>query len=278
MAASATSATLVDRSAQIRSMRGTAAAVLHYKQLIRSLVAKDLKLKYRGSVLGFLWSLVNPLIMLAVYTLAFKVIMQVQSEGFVFLLLVGILAWNFFVGALVMSTGAIVDNAGLLKSVLFPRAVLPISSVMFNFAQYVLTAGVLLPAMLVVYGVEPTPLLLLYPVFLLLQLCLLIGLALALSAVAAHLRDTRHLLDIAVQVLFWMTPIVYRLSDVPDRLRPLVLLTPMSPFVVAYQRIIYYRTWPGIAVSLVAVVYAVAALALGTTLFLRSDRRFTELV
>jgi lipopolysaccharide transport system permease protein len=269
---------LVDRSAQIRSVRATAAAVLHYRQLIRSLVAKDLKLKYRGSVLGFLWSLVNPLLMLGVYTLAFTYIMKVRGEGFVFLLLLGILAWNFFVGSLVMSTGAIVDNAGLLKSVLFPRAVLPIASVMFNFAQYVLTAAVLIPVMLLVYRVPITPLIVLYPFFLLLQLVFITGLALALSAAAAHLRDTRHLLDIALQVLFWTTPIVWSLSLVPDKYQRLVLLSPMSSFVVAYQRIFYYGVWPGQEVTAVAVLYALAALAIGTTFFLRSDRRFSELV
>jgi lipopolysaccharide transport system permease protein len=273
------SAILVDRSAQIRSVRATAASILHYRQLIRSLVAKDLKLKYRGSVLGFLWSLVSPLLMLAVYTFAFKVILRIPGEGFVFLLLLGILAWNFFVGSLVMSTGAIVDNAGLLKSVLFPRAVLPIASVMFNFAQYVLTAGVLLPVMVLIYRVPITPLFLLYPVFLLLQLCFITGLALALSAAAAHLRDTRHLLDIALQVLFWTTPIVWSFADhAPERWKPLVLLSPMSPFVVAYQRIFYYGVWPGTEATVLAIVYALVALAIGTAFFLHSDRRFSELV
>jgi ABC-type polysaccharide/polyol phosphate export permease len=273
------SAILVDRSAQIRSVRATAASVLHYRQLIRSLVAKDLKLKYRGSVLGFVWSLVSPLLMLGVYTLAFKYIIGATTEGFVFLLLVGILAWNFFVGSLVMSTGAIVDNAGLLKSVLFPRVVLPISSVMFNFAQYVLTAAVLIPVMVVVYRVPVTPLVVLYPLFLFLQLVFVTGLALALSAAAAHLRDTRHLLDIALQVLFWTTPIVWSFKDkVPERWQPVVLLSPMSPFVVAYQRVLYYGTGPGAEVTAVAIVYALGALAIGTVFFLRSDRRFSELV
>jgi homopolymeric O-antigen transport system permease protein len=270
---------LVDRSAQIRTIRATVASVVHYRQLIRSLVAKDLKLKYRGSVLGFLWSLVSPLLMLGVYTLAFKYIMHVTTEGFVFLLLVGILAWNFFVGSLVMSTGAIVDNAGLLKSVLFPRAVLPIASVMFNFAQYVLTAGVLIPVMLVIYRVPATPILVLYPFFLFLQLVFITGLALALSAAAAHLRDTRHLLDIALQALFWTTPIVLPLAMVQGKWwRPLVMLSPMSPFVVAYQRVLYYGMWPGTRLTAVAIVYALVALAIGTAIFLRSDRRFSELV
>ncbi len=270
--------TLVERSAHIRSVRGAAAAMLEYRQLIRSLVAKDLKLKYRGSVLGFMWSLVNPLMMLAVYTLAFTYILRANTEGFVFRLLLAILAWSFFAGSLTMSTGAIVDNAGLLKSVLFPRVVLPVASVMFNFAQYVLTTAVLVPVMLVVYRVPVTPHVLLFPVFLALQVIFTIGLALALAAAAAHLRDTRHLLEIALSVLFWTTPIVYSFAQVPARMRPLLLLSPMSPFIVAYHRVFYEHAWPGAEATAIAVVYALAALAGGMTIFLRSDRRFTELL
>lgn len=272
------SAALVERSAHIRSVRAAAASIFEYRQLIRSLVAKDLKLKYRGSVLGFMWSLVSPLLMLGVYTLAFTYIMRASTEGFVFRLLVAILAWSFFAGSLMMSTGAIVDNAGLLKSVLFPRVVLPVASVMFNFAQYVLTTVVLVPVMLVIYRIPVTPHVLLFPVFLGLQVIFTIGLALALSALAAHLRDTRHLLDIALSMLFWTTPIVYPFAQVPARFRTLAMLSPMSPFIVSYHRIFYEHTWPGTEATVVAVVYAVVALAGGTVFFLRSDPRFTELI
>ncbi len=272
------SAALVERSAHIRSVRAAAASLFEYRQLIRSLVAKDLKLKYRGSVLGFMWSLVNPLMMLGVYSFAFGVILHANTDGFVFRLLIAILAWSFFSGSLMMSTGAIVDNAGLLKSVLFPRVVLPVSSVLFNFAQYVLTTIVLVPVMLVVYRIPVTPHVLLFPVFLALQVLFTIGLALALSATAAHLRDTRHLLDVALSMLFWTTPILYSLSQAPAWARPLILLSPMSPFIVAYHRVFYQHTWPGLEVAAVAVVYAAGALAGGLWVFLRSDARFTELI
>jgi ABC-type polysaccharide/polyol phosphate export permease len=133
--------------------------------------------------------------------------------------------------------------------------------------------------MLVVYHVPITPLVLLYPVFLFLQLVFIVGLALALSAAAARLRDTRHLLDVGLQVLFYLTPIIYLFEvHVPQRFRPLVLLSPMSSFVVAYQRILYYGRWPGLEATVVATVYAAAALGLGAAFFLRTDRRFTELV
>ena len=136
------SGTLVDASGTDTGMFASLAAVGRYRELVRNLVFKDLKLKYRGSIFGFLWSLFNPLVMMTVYVIAFKYIMRMRSDGFVFLLLVGLLAWTFFSAAVSMAAGAIADNGGLLKTVHFPRAVLPISSVLFNLAQYLLTISV----------------------------------------------------------------------------------------------------------------------------------------
>ena len=118
------------------TLRAVVASLYSYRELLKNLVLKDLKLKYRGSVFGFLWSLANPLLMIVVYTVAFTYILRVRSEGFVFYLMLGLLSWTFFASSAAMSTGAIVDNAGLLKSVLFPRAILPIATVLFNLAQY----------------------------------------------------------------------------------------------------------------------------------------------
>ena len=104
-----------------RTLRG----LFQYGHLLRNLVVKDLKLKYRGSVLGFVWSLANPLLMIAVYTVAFTYILRIRTPGFVFYLMLGVLAWTFFANATSMSTGSIVDNGGLARSVWFPRAILP---------------------------------------------------------------------------------------------------------------------------------------------------------
>src|SRR5205085_400353 len=112
---------MIDRAPPLDSLATTLAALVRYRTLLRELVLKDLKLKYRGSVLEFLWSLVNPLVMIAVYSFAFRYILHNATQGFVFLVLIGILAWTFFSNAAMMSTGAIADSGSLLKSVFFPR-------------------------------------------------------------------------------------------------------------------------------------------------------------
>jgi ABC-2 type transport system permease protein len=277
-AAAAPGSELVDRAAEMTTITAVVTSLYSYRELLKNLVLKDLKLKYRGSVFGFLWSLVNPLLMIAVYTIAFTFILRVQSAGFVFYLMLGQLAWTFFANSASMSTGSIVDNGGLLKSVLFPRAILPMATVLFNFSQYLLTIAVFLPAMMVWYQVRPSAPMLLFPVFLALQVMFTIGVALTLATWTSFFRDVRHLLEVALAMLFWATPIVYELRQVPDHFRLLILLSPMSSFVVAYQQLFFYRQWPEPAVWLVATAHAVGAFVVGTLLFLAFEDRFTEQV
>jgi lipopolysaccharide transport system permease protein len=272
----AVAADLIDTGAYRTSVRETLLAVFSYRELIRDLVSKDLKLKYRGSVFGFLWSLLNPLVMILVYLVAFKYIMAVRSGGFVFLLLIGLLAWGFFAGSLGMAAGSIADNGGLLKTIFFPRAVLPISSVLFNLAQYLLTCAVFLPVMFVIHGQVPSAPALLFPVIVLLQGLLTIGLALALATGTAFFRDIRHLLEIALAVMFWTTPILYDFRVVPSPWRWMVLLSPLSPFVLAYQDVLYYGVWPNSQVWIVGITYAFGAMLFGAILFTRFQDQFAE--
>jgi lipopolysaccharide transport system permease protein len=267
---------LVDRTEEMTTLRGVVASLYSYRELLKNLVLKDIKLKYRGSVFGFLWSLVNPLLMIVVYSIAFTFILRVRTAGFVFYLMLGQLSWTFFASSTAMSTGAIVDNAGLLKSVLFPRAILPIGTVLFNLAQYLLTVSVFLPIMLVWYQVPLSAPMTLFPVFLALQVVFTIGVALILATATAFFRDVRHLLEVALAVLFWTTPIVYELRQVPERIQLLILLSPVSPFVVAYQQMFFYREWPDATVWLMASAHALGAFVVGALLFLTFEDRFTE--
>jgi ABC-2 type transport system permease protein len=274
-AARASSADLVDRTDEM-SFTAVLTSFFRYRGLLKALVLKDLKLKYRGSVFGFLWSLANPLLMIVVYTIAFTFILGIRNEMFVFYLMLGQLSWAFFAGSVMMSTGAIVDNAGLLRTVLFPRAILPIGTVLFNFAQYLLTAAVFFPVMLAWYQVPFSAPMLLFPVVLALQVLFTIGVALIFATATAFFRDIKHLVEIALAVLFWLTPIVYELGQVPERLRLLILLSPMSPFVVAYHKMFFYREWPEPSVWLVAGTYAIGMFVAGATMLLALEDRFTE--
>ena len=267
---------LVDRALERHALSSMLVSVLSYRELLRNLVLKDLKLKYRGSLLGFLWSLVNPIALTAVYTLAFNYILRIGQPGFPFFVLLGVLAWSFFVNATTMSTVAIIDGAGLIKAVRFPRAILPIATVLFNLAQYLLSVVVLLPAMFLLYRVPPSGPMLLFPVILGLQVTFTVGLALILSVATASFRDVRHFVEIALWALFWTTPIVYPLTQVPESTRWLILLSPMSSFIVAYQRIFYEGVWPGLSIVMVCALYAVVMFGAGALWFVSVEDRLVE--
>ena len=267
-----------DRTARSPSIGVGLLRLVRSRELVRNLVLKELKLKYRGSVLGFVWSLVNPLLMLMVYSLAFTYILGIRKPAFVYFLLVGMLAWTFFSSSVSMATGSIVDGAGLLKSVRFPRAVLPLSTLLFNLLQYLMTFGVLLPVMLVVFGVVPASPMLAFPAVLILLVLFTTGVALMVAAAATYYRDVKHLVEIALAVLFWTTPIIYDLQDVPEKLRLPILLSPMSPFVTALHEIFYQRLWPDASIWVTAIAWTGAALVCGVTIFLSFEDGFAEQV
>jgi homopolymeric O-antigen transport system permease protein len=250
--------------------------VFHYSAFVKNLVLKDLKLKYRDSVLGFMWSLINPLLSLTVYTFAFKYVMRIQMENYVYFLMVGLLPWNFFSTSLMASTGAIVANGGLIKKVYFPRQTLPVATVLFGFAQFILAMAVFIPALVLVSGVSLGWAALLFFPVLLLHLLFTVGLALVLSAVTASLRDVAHFTEIGLQLLFWTTPIIYPSSMAPRALHPLFRISPLAAFAVAYQDVLFWDRVPSGETVAVLLAWTMAALAVGQVVFQRYSPTFAE--
>jgi ABC-2 type transport system permease protein len=213
-------------------------------ELLVGLIRKDLKVKYQGSVLGFLWSLANPLMLLVVYTFVFQVVLKSGVPYFGYFLLSGLLIWNVFSGSVSFATEAVVGNAGLVKKVRFPLRVLPLTPVGFNLVHFALQMLVLVVAMLLTgftyflgWG-----LLLAIPAIAVAILCT-VGLSYLVASLNVRYRDTKHLVEIALMAGFWLTPIVYSISLVQPHLhgwREIVyFLNPMSGVVVSMQRAFY---------------------------------------
>lgn len=212
--------------------------------LISQLIRKDLKVKYQGSSLGFLWSLANPLLLLVVYTFVFQFVMKTPVPLFGFFLMTGLLIWNFFSMGVMGASTSITGNAGLVKKVPFPHTALPLASVGFAAVQVALQYLVLLVA-LVVSGRGPfrPELLLLVPATLV-AVTLTVGLALFVSSTTVRLKDTQHILEVLMFAWMWLTPVIYPASLVHNLLGGGLLqwayyLNPMAGVVSAYQRALY---------------------------------------
>jgi ABC-type polysaccharide/polyol phosphate export permease len=225
--------------------------LLRYRALIASLVSRDLKARYRGSVLGFFWSFVNPLLLLLIYTFIFTVVMPSAHPGlepYALFMFCGILPWTWFSSSLLESSNVLIAGGNLIRKVLFPAEVLPIVTVFAGLTHFVLGLPIL-AAFFIYYRVPVTPTdLLWFPVIVCVQLVLTLGLALILSALTVHFRDVRDLLANLVTLWFFATPIVYPLSMVPPGVRRLLNLNPFTHLAVAYQQVLFvpgpYEQWP----------------------------------
>lgn len=253
------------------------AALWRYRELLRNLVARDLRVKYKGSTLGFAWSLLHPLAIAAVYTVAFKYVLRAGGEHFPVFLLSGLLPWMFLTSALGTATGTIGDNGGLVRKVAFPRAILPIAAVTAQLVQFALMSLTILPIALVT-GVGLSPAFVSFLPLALLQFLFTAGLALGLSTAYVYFRDTRHLLDVGLQIWFWLTPVVYSISKVPTEFRPYFRLNPMTWFVTAYQNVMLEKTFPSIAALGTLAVIAITTVVAGLAIFSRFERRFAEMI
>ncbi|MGE3841838.1 MAG: ABC transporter permease [Vicinamibacterales bacterium] len=258
-------------------MLANLAAVWRYRDLVRSLVGRDLRVKYKGSTLGFGWSLLHPLVMAAVYTVAFRYVLQVRIERFPVFLLSGLLPWMFMAGALAQATGSVADNGVLVRKVAFPRLVLPLGAVFSQFVQFALMYLVIVPGALLLGSAWTFAIVGVIPVMLL-QLLFTVGLGLLTSTAYVYFRDTRHLLDVGLQIWFWGTPVVYSLSLVPEPLARLLLINPMTLFVTSYQQLVMEARMPSAATTLGMLASSVGAAIIGWSVFSRHQRRFAELV
>jgi lipopolysaccharide transport system permease protein len=219
--------------------------LFRYRGLISSLVARDLKARYRGSVLGFFWSFVNPLLLLLIYSFIFTFIIPNNTKNvqpFAVFMFCGILPWNWFSTSLTEASGSLIAGGNLIKKVLFPAEVLPLVSVLANMVHFFLGLPILI-VFLLVSRHFPDPLeLLWFPVVVLVQLIFASGLALILAALTVHFRDIRDLLNNVLMLWFFATPIIYPWFD-PNvqRFKWLFDLNPFTHLAVSYQEILFFE-------------------------------------
>ena len=220
------------------------ATVVRYRGLILSLVARELKARYRGSVLGFAWSFINPLLLLLIYSFVFTKIMPNETpdvKPYAVFMFCGILPWNWFATSLSDAAGSLIAGGNLIKKVLFPAEVLPLVSVLTNMVHFFLGLPILL-VFLLVSGHYPDPSdLIWFPVAVLVELIFTSALALVLSALAVHFRDIRDILANVLMLWFFATPIIYPwFQPNVQRFKWLFNLNPFTHLAVSYQEILFF--------------------------------------
>lgn len=254
--------------------------IYEYREMIFSLVKRDLRGRYKGSVLGFLWTFINPLLQLVVYTLVFSVIMRSGIEKYYLFLFVALVPWIFFSSSLTGGANCIMTSQDMIKKIYFPREVLPIAYVTTSFVNMLLSFVVVLGVLIVTeYGINPVAMLYL-PIIMVVEYFLALGIALLSSALTVYFRDLEYILGIIAMAWQFLTPVMYPQEMVEDALPPTLLaiwnLNPATPLINAYRDILYYKQVPELSTLMSVVVLGIIVLVIGYTAFRRLQRGFAE--
>lgn len=257
-------------------MIARAQELVSYRSLVRNLVTKDLKVRYKGSVLGFLWSLLNPLLMMAIYTIVFTKILPSSIRNFEVFILVALLPWNWCARSLSLCAASLIDNSTIINKVYFPRVLLPVAAVASEAVNFLLALPALFLVM-AVFGVPFTPWIAYLPVLVAIQAALLVGLGLLLAALNVLFRDTGVILEVLLTAWFFLTPIFYDLAtSYPAAAAWVYRLNPMASIITQYRTILYRQGVPDPLFDLRAALSAGVILIAGYWLFMRVNRRLGE--
>ncbi|MCB0358012.1 MAG: ABC transporter permease [Bdellovibrionales bacterium] len=254
------------------------AELWRFRALVVALVGRHLSARYRGSMLGFIWSFLNPLCLIAVYALVFQYYIRFNSvDNYTFFMFTGLLPWIWFSSGLLEATASISGGGSLVTKAMFPAHVLPAVAVLTNLMNFVFALPLLFGFMLLC-GLVPTVSMLILPVVLISQLLFMLGLAFALAAINVHFRDVQHILGNVMTLWFFLCPILYPSTVVPEALRFTLVLNPMATMTVMYHDVFFDGVLPDITSVVFTLSCACVTFLIGNLIFNHYRETFAELV
>lgn len=274
------------QSARSPSVFARLRELIRYRDLIRNLVVSEIKTRYKNSILGFVWSLLNPLAMMLVFTVVFGVLWpNQQMEKYPIFLLCGLLPWNFFAASVVSSMNSVLGNGNLIKKVYFPREVLTIAAVLAQLVNFLLALIVLFAALLI-FRTNFSPWLWTLPLIILIQTCFSLGIGLVLSTLQVFYRDTQMAMEVVMLAWFFLTPVFYRAAQLPEVYqigifelpvqRIMYILNPMASLINVYRDLLYFGYRTDIDFFIRTALTALLSLGFGYWFFTRYSDRFGE--
>lgn len=249
--------------------------IYNYRELLKTNIKKEIRGKYKGSWLGVLWTFLNPLLMLAVYAFVFPYILRVNVDNYTIFMIVALIPWNFFTTAIQSGTGSVVANGNILKKVYFPREIIPISITTSQLVNFLITC-IIMAVFIIFSGVGFSVHALLFPLLVLIQYILILGLTFILSALTVFVRDIDHFVSVILMLGFYATPIVYQGEMLPKKFQIFLKLNPMAQLVEAYRSILYYHRMPDMTMLIIWGLGSVALLVVGYLIFKKLEKSFVE--
>jgi len=263
-------------SEEQRGLRFRLGAIWRHRDLIWEITARNLKVRYRRSIFGFFWSVLNPLLNAFVFAIVFQVILHSTIDRFILFIVIALVAWNAFVASVMESMGIITGSDNLIKRVNFPHEVLPIAVVLTNMVNFIFA----LPSVFVVMFFTHTPLksqVIYFPVVLLSAFCFALGIAFISATSNVFFRDTRNFLDVVISLWFFLTPIIYPMQQVfPSTARIVYMLNPMASVIQQYRLIFYDHAPLDLGFLARTLVSCVITMVFGWLFFAKLSPRFVE--
>ncbi|MCI9538623.1 MAG: ABC transporter permease [Eubacterium sp.] len=250
--------------------------IYEYRTMIVSLIRRDLRGRYKGSALGFAWTFLNPLLQLGVYTVVFSTIMRAGIEDYYLFLFVALIPWLFFSTSVSAGASCVMAQKEMVKKIYFPREVLPIAHVTCQLVNMLLSFVVVFAVLLLSGKGISLQALLYLPIVIVAEYFLAISITMIVSAVTVYLRDLEHVLVILTMAWQFLTPVMYSIDMVPEELRSIFNINPMTPIIVAYRDILYYKRLPEIGNLLHGFVLSTILLVIGWLVFGRLKKHFAE--
>ncbi len=248
---------------------------VHARDVLRELIVRDMKLRYRGSFFGMAWTLLNPIAELTVLYFIFGAVLPLNVPNYAAFLFTGLLVNTWFQSSLGFATVSVVNSRDLIRRPDVPLAVLPVVSVASTLLHLVLSLPVLF-ALLVFTGVPVTGTVAVLPLLIGVQFLFILGLSYPLAALHVWFRDTQYFLRVALQLLFFLTPVFYETKTIPEQYRGLYRLNPMVDIIDGYRDVLVRGTLPPLHTWLVLLAGSLALLLIGWTGFTRASRNFVD--
>ncbi|MDD3977824.1 MAG: ABC transporter permease [Methanomicrobium sp.] len=248
-----------------------------YKDLIWNLTISDLKIKYQSSVLGFAWSLLNPLLMMLVLYFVFSNLFRFEQEHFALYLLIGLIAWRFFSNGTMSAMASIVGRPSLVTKIYIPREILVLSTTLSAFISSILEFMVLIP-LLFILGAGITINILLFPIVHAIFFLIVYGISLILASLYVYYRDLNQIWDVVLQAGIFLSPVIYPISIIPAQYINLYMLNPMTILMEVYRDFLLYGVTPSVLSLLVLLGVGIIIIAIGSVVFKRLERRFAEVI
>lgn len=249
--------------------------IYNYRELLKTNVKKEIRGRYKNSILGILWSFLNPLLQLVVYSVIFGALLAGGDKTYPIYICVALIPWTYFTTAITQSAFTIIGNGDIIKKVYFPREILPISVVTSGAVNFVISSIIIL-AFVIFSGVGLSWYILLYPFVLLVQYVLLLGISFIVSSITVYFRDLEHIIGIVLLAAFYGTPIVYKLEQLPANLQVLMKLNPMTHIIDGYRDIFYYHQMPNMKMLLILLALSAGLTVIGYFIFKKLQKGFAE--